>query len=72
MNADGSSIKRLTSHTSEDAQPSFSPDGNKIVFYSDRTGQNEIYIMNSDASNVKRLTYLESNSVHPCFAGKPR
>jgi len=39
-----------------DFSPQFSPDGNKIVFVSDRDGNAEIYIMNADGSGQVNLT----------------
>jgi len=41
---------------SDNIQPSFSPDGTKIVFTSRRDGNAEIYIMDFDGSNQHRLT----------------
>ena len=38
VNADGSAPQRLTSTPGIDTAPSFSPDGSKIVFESDRSG----------------------------------
>jgi len=53
MDSDGGNVKRLTNE-GDNKQPSFSPDGSKIVFISDP--DNEIYIMNRDGSNKKRIT----------------
>ena len=39
-------------------QPQFSPDGQKIVFQSDRTGGNEIWICDRDGSHVRQLTHM--------------
>lgn len=39
-----------------DFSPQFSPDGNKIVFVSDRDGNAEIYVMSADGSNQLNLT----------------
>ena len=36
---------------SMNVQPSFSPDGNRIAFMSDRTGHPEVYIMDADGTN---------------------
>ncbi|HBB98402.1 MAG TPA: hypothetical protein DC054_23720 [Blastocatellia bacterium] len=60
MNGDGSAITRLTSSGANDDYPRWSPNGNKILFQSDRdhpdTGYMDIYVMNSDGSGVTRLT----------------
>ena len=36
--------------------PTWSPDGRKIAFVSDRAGKGEIYVMNADGSGKRRLT----------------
>lgn len=35
----------------------YSPDGKSIVFASNRTGSNELFIMNSEGGEVRRLTH---------------
>lgn len=48
-------FKRITNVI--DSYPMFSPDGKKIAFESNRTGNFEIYTMNADGSNIQQLTY---------------
>jgi len=55
MNSDGS-IVPLTSNSFANLYPVWSPDGQKIVFASDRDGPLNIYVMNQDGSNTVRLT----------------
>ena len=55
-NADGSDIRRLTNEAGYDAEATVSPDGKKIVFTSERSGDLELYSMDIDGSNVRRLT----------------
>jgi len=57
MNADGSSpLAQLTRNISNDYTPQWSPDGNKITFASDRTGNFDIYVMSADGSGQVNLT----------------
>lgn len=42
--------------TSQDSSPRFSPDGKKIVFASQRSGANEIWLADSDGRNQVQLT----------------
>jgi Tol biopolymer transport system component len=56
MNADGSDVRRLTDSPGKDEGPTWSPDGTKIAFSSDRDGQQEIYVMDADGGNPRRLT----------------
>ena len=61
MKLSGSSIKQLTNTENWEYEPSFSPDGKKIVFTrhlpsKKGTFTDEIYTMNVDGTDVKRLT----------------
>jgi dipeptidyl aminopeptidase/acylaminoacyl peptidase len=55
--AKGGSAKDLTVNPdANDFSPQFSPDGNRIVFVSDRDGNAEIYAMSANGSNQVNLT----------------
>jgi Tol biopolymer transport system component len=56
INSDGSGLTPLVIGPSNDSDPSWSPDGKKIAFVSDRDGNSEIYVMNADGSGQTRLT----------------
>ncbi len=75
MNADGTNMLRLTSsekrgssRMANNEDPSFSPDGRHIVFFSDRTGSKQIYIVNLDGSDERRLTFDNFNYIKPSWS----
>jgi hypothetical protein len=68
MNSNGSEQTRLTDNPANDFYPDWSPDGTKIVFWSDRDGTNngEIYIMNPDGSEQTNISnYPGRTDGHP-------
>jgi TolB protein len=52
---DGSDLRQLTFHASDDNAPTWSPDGRQIAFTSDRGGVNQLYVMSADGGPVNRL-----------------
>ncbi|MEQ1856968.1 MAG: hypothetical protein ABL963_10875 [Longimicrobiales bacterium] len=55
-NADGSNLRQLTTEDGYDAEATFSPRGDRIVFTSVRDGDLDLYSMAPDGSDVRRLT----------------
>jgi TolB protein len=56
MNADGSNPLRLTSDVDEDSEPAWLGDGSRIVFFSTRSGNEDIWSMDPDGSDLLNLT----------------
>jgi len=54
---EGNIVKQLTDEPGYDAEATVSPQGDKIVFTSDRSGDIELYTMNIDGSDVKQITF---------------
>ena len=63
-----STLVRLTNNNAMDCEPVWSPDGNRMAFWSNRDGGKEIYVMDADGSNVKRLTNNLSDDVNPSWS----
>ncbi len=53
---EGNIIRQMTDHEGYDAEATVSPNGDKIVFTSLRSGDLEIYTMNIDGTDLKQIT----------------
>ena len=53
----GKIVKQLTNTEGYDAEATVSPNGKKIVFTSDRSGDLELWTMDMDGSNQKQVTF---------------
>jgi Tol biopolymer transport system component len=65
-NADGSNARQLTHGPGHKTSPSWSPDGQQIVF-SSGIGRNDLFVMNSDGSDVRQITELDGDLVTPAW-----
>jgi len=63
-------LRRLTDAEGYDAEGSFSPDGQKIIFTSMRDGpeNQEIYICDADGGNARRITNVAGYDGGPFFS----
>ena len=71
MNSDGFGQTLLDNPPSYgDDNPSWSPDGSKVVFQSDRTGSSEIYIINASGTGLTAVSGLPtgSDNTYPSFS----
>ncbi len=57
----GGAATRLTEGLSFDAQPRFSPDGNRIVYISDRSGAENVWVISTDAVDTLQITKGKQN-----------
>jgi Tol biopolymer transport system component len=68
MDSDGDDQINLTFSTSRDRLPTWSPDGSRIAFVSDRDGNSEIYVMNADGTRQRRLTINVGSDSFPAWS----
>jgi Tol biopolymer transport system component len=62
-------IKQLTFNpNANDVAPCISASGDKVVFFSDRDGNYEVYMMNDDGSAQQRLTSNPADDLNPVFS----
>jgi Tol biopolymer transport system component len=65
---DGSGNVPLVTVAGNDQGGSWSPDGTRFVFRSDRTGGGDIYVANADGTGQVRLTTDPAQESHPSFS----
>lgn len=68
INVTGTGETRLTTDTTNEAQPAWSPNGDRIAFTTDRDGNNEVYLMNPDGQGVTRLTNNATADEQPAWS----
>ena len=78
MNADGSDVRQLTANGAQNWRPSWQPKlsnlshtvspAGLIVFYSERDGDADIYLMNPDGSDQRPLTDNDADDTSPAWS----
>ncbi|PZU79507.1 MAG: Tol-Pal system protein TolB [Rhizobium sp.] len=59
---------RLTNTSAIDTAPSYSPDGQRVAFESDRGGRQQIYVMNADGSGQQRISFGDGSYSTPVWS----
>lgn len=65
--AAGGSAKRLTTATSYESAPIWSPDGKTIAFASDREGGQDVYVMSAEGGPARRITFNSAAETPQAF-----
>ncbi|MEM1212302.1 MAG: DPP IV N-terminal domain-containing protein [Planctomycetota bacterium] len=64
----GSAVTQLTSSPANDVMPAVSPDGQRIAFASDRSGNWDLYLMDLAGGPPIQLTTDSAADLHPSFS----
>ncbi|MCK4871941.1 MAG: PD40 domain-containing protein [Phycisphaerales bacterium] len=65
---DGRSVTQLTADPAQDVMPVFSPDGRRIAFASDRSGNWDIWVMSTTGGQPMQVTADGSQELHPSWS----
>jgi Tol biopolymer transport system component len=68
VRSDGRGLRDLTPGPSDDTSPSWSPDGTKIIFASDRGGAYDIFVMKANGKSILQLSDRGRGDVEPAFS----
>jgi gamma-glutamyltranspeptidase len=68
MVTDGTIITPLTTHEAIDKMAAVSPDGKKVAFVSERTGDEEIWVIPIEGGDAIRLTFESGEDLYPAWS----
>ncbi len=68
QDVDGVAITQLTSDPASDVQPAISPDGHRVAFASDRSGNWDVWVINVDGQQPIQVTTGSAQEVHPSWS----
>ncbi|HSC11380.1 MAG TPA: amidohydrolase family protein [Rhodanobacteraceae bacterium] len=59
----GGEARAITRGLAFDSQPRYSPDGKRLVYLSDRTGNENVWIADADGRHARQVSLLDDNAV---------
>ncbi len=69
VRADGTGLRQLTNDRDNDRHPHWSPDGSRLLFYSNRSGRYEAWTVRPGGGDLRQETNIEGGSVvYPIWA----
>lgn len=64
----GAVITQITDGTANDAQPQYSPNGQRVAFVSDRGGSWDIWVIDANGKNAEQITRSPMPELHPSWS----
>ena len=61
VSSSGGTAQILVSHPATEERPVYSPDGKKLAFISNRTGNRDIYVLDFATNDLTRITYSDTS-----------
>jgi eukaryotic-like serine/threonine-protein kinase len=68
VSKDGQNFRKLTDDAYRDRFPRWSPDGKEIAFYSDRSGNYEVWAVRPDGGGLRPITHTGSRAAHMAWS----
>jgi Tol biopolymer transport system component len=68
VRTDGSGLRQLTDDVYRDRGPRWSPDGRRIAFFSNRSGNFEVWTIRPDGSGLEQITHTGGHVAWPVWA----
>jgi eukaryotic-like serine/threonine-protein kinase len=59
VNKDGTNPRQLTNDSAKDRYPRWSPDGQRLAFFTDRTGKYEVWAFRLESGEFQQLTFSQ-------------
>jgi TolB protein len=66
--ADGVAVTQLTADPAADIQPAFSPDGQRVAFTSNRSGNWDLWVIDLQVGRPVQITDTLSDEIHPTWS----
>lgn len=63
VSTDGGEARALVRHVARERRPLYSPDGEQLVFASDRFGSFDLFVMEAGGGEARRLTYHSAGDI---------
>lgn len=64
----GTAVTQLTNDPARDEMPAFSPDGKRVAFASNRSGNWDIFVTDIAGGQPMQLTFDPADEIHPSFS----